>query len=75
MFRRKCLTILLLVAFSTFAHAGDPSTDNPDQVFESVYARIGASQGLFCRNSKGVIHLEGKCLPRVDTLFFTLLQP
>jgi aspartyl protease family protein len=57
MFRRKCLTILLLVAFSGIARASDP-TDNPDQVFESVYARIGALPAAAARDRLVWLKLE-----------------
>ena len=58
MLRRKCLTVLLLVAFSSFARAGDPATDNPDQVFESVYARIGALPAAVARERLVWLKLE-----------------
>jgi aspartyl protease family protein len=58
MFRRKCLAIILFVAFSGVARAGDPTTDNPDQVFESVYARIGALPATVARDRLVWLNLE-----------------
>lgn len=58
MFRRKCLAILLLVVFSAIARAGDPTTDNPDQVFEAVYARIGTVPAAVARERLIWLKLE-----------------
>lgn len=58
MFRRNCLVILLFVALSGIARAADEQTDNPDQVFEPVYARIGALPAAAVRDRIVWLKLE-----------------
>jgi clan AA aspartic protease (TIGR02281 family) len=54
---RHSIVTLLIVAFSSAAHAGY-LTDNPDEVFESVYARIGALPVPAARDPSVWLRLE-----------------
>jgi clan AA aspartic protease (TIGR02281 family) len=54
---RYWIVALLLAALSGSAQA-DPQTDNPDEVFESVYARIGALPVQAARNPLVWLRLE-----------------
>src|SRR5882757_5329270 len=56
-FGRYCVVALLFVALSGIARAGY-LTDNPDEVFETVYARIGALPVQAARDPSVWLRLE-----------------